>query len=194
MAMKIPEFHCPHCGKKLGSTPQNDYCAFHGQPYGNPNETCPRCKNGYRNVFVIEAAEELTLAEKVSFWITSTRTLVAFVIAAVFGFLLLTVEMWEPLVLIIALYPLLCAVTRSKRQTHKDQVLTASRERLKDPRYFTRYLMRSAGLTSADGLTAEVLLPLHSIALSAMEKDQPLKKLQLASSIRHAVSRKEKQA
>lgn len=192
MATKTLALRCPCCGKKLSSNPQNDYCAIHGQPYGNPNETCPKCKKGYRNIFVIEAADELTLADKVSFWITSTRTLVAFIIAAVFGFLLLTLEIWLPLVLIIALYPLLCALTQKNRQAHKDRVLAASRERLKDPKYFARYLMLSAGLSASDGLTAEVLIPLHSIALSAMEKDQPLKDLQLASSIRQAVSRKER--
>lgn len=192
MATKTLALRCPCCGKKLSSNPQNDYCAIHGQPYGNPNETCPKCKKGYRNIFVIEAADELTLADKVSFWITSTRTLVAFIIAAVFGFLLLTLEIWLPLVLIIALYPLLCVLTLRYRQAHKDRVLTASRERLKDPKYFARYLMLSAGLSVSDGLTAEVLIPLHSIALSAMEKDQPLKDLQLASSIRQAVSRKER--
>lgn len=192
MSIIISELHCPHCGKKLSSSPQNDYCAIHGQPYGNPNETCPKCKKGYRNIFVIEAADELTLSEKGSFWITSTRTLVAFIIAAVFGFMLLTLELWMPLVLILALYPLLCALTRNYRQAHKNQVLAASRERLKNPQYFIRYLMQTAGLKNAGSLTTQALIPIHSMALSAMEKDQPLNTLPLAAAVRSAQSGKEK--
>lgn len=188
MATKTLELHCPYCGKKLRTAPRNDVVAIRFQQYGNPNETCRRCKKVYQHILVTEAAEALTTAEKVPFWITGARTVVAFIIAACFGLLLLTLEIWLPLLLIAALYPLLCALTQAYRQAHKDRVLAASRERLKDPAYFAHYLMQSAGLEGADSLTAQALIPIHSMALSAMEADQPLNTLCLDAAVRSAKS------
>lgn len=48
MAIKTLEYHCPHCNRKLSSVPQNDYCAIGGQYYGEPIETCRKCKKNYR--------------------------------------------------------------------------------------------------------------------------------------------------
>ncbi len=178
MAMKTLEYHCPHCNRKLSSVPQNDYCAIGGQYYGEPMETCRKCKKNYRRPIVTEAAQSLTLRQQVPFWLTGVRTLVTFIILAVFSVVFgMLVESLLGLLLIAGAYLLLCAGTRKHRQAHKNQVLQASRKRMQEPAYFSRYLAQAIGTT---GLAPEKLALCHAEARSAMERDQPLDVAQLA--------------
>lgn len=192
---KVLEYHCPHCNKKLSSFPKNDCCYIGRQCYGAPMETCRKCKKMYFRSDVTEAAQNLTLSQKVPFWLTAPWALIMFgvliaFIAAVIGLVLessmllgLLVGLLFGAAVVFIPYLLLCALTRRYRQNHKDRVLAASRERMKDPEYFAKYLVHTVG---ADGLTSGKIILCYTLALSDMQKDQPLDVLRFANAI-HAV-------
>lgn len=163
--IKTIEYHCPHCGKKLPSMPRNDYCAIKFKMYGNPYETCKKCKKTYRNINVTEPAAELTLAQKVPFFITSARVFVGMIIAAVF-------TIGIGLIAIIPGYFLACGIFRKNRLEHKNQLLIASRERLKDPEYFIRHFLSSVYVENKELLTPAALALIHAKALSEMNEDK----------------------
>lgn len=165
--IKIIEYRCPHCGKKVPYAPQNDYCAIKGKFYGNPNQTCRKCKKSYRNSNLIEPAEVLTLKDQAPFWVTSHWTIFLSVFTAVITF-------GTGLLVIIPAYLAVCFFGRRYRQTHKDYLLTSSRDRLKDPEYFIRYLLSSVYLPDKSKLTPHTLATIHVRAISVMDADQPL--------------------
>lgn len=177
--IKTVEYRCPHCNKKLPYAPQNDYCAIKSRYYGNPNQICPKCKKTYRNISVFEAAEALTLKEQVPFWITDYWTifLSALISCLTFG---------TALIVIIPVYLAACYFGRNHRQTHKNQVLLSSRNRLKDPEYFLRYLFSSVYLPDKSKLTPQMLSMIHIRAISMMDADQPLS---LGSIVQDVISR-----
>lgn len=78
------------------------------------------------------------------------------------------------LIIIIPAYLAACYFGREYRQTHKDQVLTSSRNRLKDPEYFIRYLLSSVYLPDKSKLTPQALATIHVCAMRVMDADQPL--------------------
>lgn len=173
--VKIVEYHCPSCGKKLSIGPKHDHCTLRGVNYGEPNEVCKKCGAAYRHPYVTEAAQALTLIQPVPFWMTNTRTVTLFVFLGIIC-ITLGVEMKAPecavlLLPIAVLYLLLCALTRRYRQAHKNRVLAASRERMKQPEYFARYVLQTV---AADGFTSERLILCHVLALAQMNSDQPL--------------------
>lgn len=165
--IKTVEYRCPHCNKKLSSTPRNDYFAIKGKLYGEPFETCKKCKKIYEAPFTIEPASKITLQDKVPFWITSVRFMVALIILAVCTF-------GVGLIVLIPAYLLTCAFSRNYRQQHKDRLLTHSRERLKDPEYFVRYLISSVYLPDKSVLTPQALAVIHARAQAEMDADRPL--------------------
>jgi len=172
------EFHCPHCGKKLRSKPYNDHCSLGNKLYGNPKETCKRCKKTYFNTFTLEPALHLTTKQRVPFLLSSVYTLVVEVIVLVliftlafmaeeFGILLLALP-------IVAFHVLLSAVTRSYRQKHKDRLLEESRKRLKeDVVCFVETVARTpmAGVDKTQLDAAKIAL-MHAIACKQMEADE----------------------
>ena len=138
--IKTIEYRCPHCNKKVSSTPRNDYFSIKGNIYGEPFETCKRCKKVYRSPFAAEPASAITLKDRVPFWITSVRFLVFIAILAVFSIIL---TYGIGLIVLAPVYLAVCALSRNYRQQHKDRLLLQSRERLKDTEYFIRYLISS---------------------------------------------------
>lgn len=175
--VKTIVYRCPHCGKKLKSTPNNDYCNLWGKTYGDPIDTCPKCKQSYRNFLTIEPAEELTLSQRVPFFLTSAKTLVAETMIAV---LLVMLAFDGAPVVLWGLIPLavfhvgLSAFTRSYRQQHKDKLLIESRERLKNPERFLKAVLPYMGENMKQQLNTSHLLLLHAKALADMEADKPV--------------------
>lgn len=181
--IKTIEYRCPHCNKKLPYAPRNEYCAINFKMYGDPQEVCRKCKKTYRNINLIEPAEALTRKDKVPFWITSVRTSVFFIILAIFA---AVCTFGIGLVFVIPIYLVLCALTRKKRQDKKDQILLKSRNRLKDPECFVRYLFSTVYLSEDDRskLTAQALSTIHYRAISEMDADQ---KLELSKIVRQVL-------
>lgn len=182
---KVLEYHCPHCKIKLSNSPKNDHFYMGTHCYGAPVETCKKCQNRYVRSDVTEAAQNLTLSQRVPFWIITPRFAVIFAIIvfppafviglmsdSTFGFLLIAA------IMLLIPYLLLCVLTRSYRQKHKDRVVTASRERMKDVAYFAEYLAHTIG---TDGLTPKTITSCYLQAISDMENDQPLDVLHFAS-------------
>lgn len=163
--IKTLEYHCPHCDKKLPSMPRNDYCAINFKMYGNPYETCKRCKKTYRNMNLIEPAAELTLAQPVPFFITSGRVILWMILAAVF-------TLGIGLIVIIPGYFLACLVSRKNRLEHKNLLLIASRKRLENPEYFLRHFLNAVYVEKKEWLTPEALALIHTKAISQMNEDQ----------------------
>ena len=170
-SIKTVEFRCPHCNRKVSSIPRNDYCGIKGTIYGEPYETCRKCKKIYRHPFVEEAASALTLAEKVPFWITSIRFLVVLAIIAVF---LGVVTYGIGALPVVLVYLIACPLTRNYRQEHKNKVLLQARERLKEPEYFVRHLVANTYIPDKSRLTPAVLAVLHARAVQIMDEDRPL--------------------
>lgn len=169
--IKTIEYRCPHCNKKVSSIPRNDYFCIKGNVYGEPFETCKKCKKVYRSPFTIEPASAVTLKERVPFWITSTRFVVFIAILAVFSVVL---TFGIGLIALVPVYLAVCALSRNYRQQHKDQLLLQSRERLKNPEYFIRHLISSVPIPDKSKLTPQALAIIHVRAISMMEADQPL--------------------
>lgn len=175
--VKTIEYRCPHCSKKLKSTPYNEYCNLGGKTYGDPIDTCPKCKQPYRNSFTIEPAEELTLSQQVPFFLTSVKTLVA---EAVIAVMLVVLAFAGAPVVLWGLIPLavfhvgLSAFTRSYRQKHKDKLLVESRERLKNPERFLKAVLPYVGENLKQQLTTSNLMLMHIKALANMEADKPV--------------------
>ena len=165
--IKTIEYRCPHCNKKLPYAPQNDYCAIKSKYYGNPYQTCRKCKKTYRNSYVFEPAETLTLKDQVPFWITDFWTIFLSLFIA-------CLTLGTALIVIIPVYLAACYLGRKRRQAHKNQVLLSSRTRLKDPEYFLRYLFSAVYLPDKSKLTPQALAMIHVRAISVMEADQPL--------------------
>lgn len=163
--IKTIEYHCPHCGKKLPFMPQNDYCAIKFKMYGNPYESCKKCKNTYRNFNVTEPASELTLAQDVPFFITSGRATLWMILGAIF-------TMGIGLIAIIPGYFLACGIFQKKRLEHKNLLLLASRERLKDPEYFLRHFLSAVYVEKKELLTPAALALIHAKAISEMNEDK----------------------
>ena len=165
--VKIPEYRCPHCNKKLPATPVNDYCAINFKCYGNPYAVCRKCGQTYRDMNLVEPAAALTLKDGVPFWITGVRTLVFMIIAiiATFG---------VGLIVVAPAYLLLCFLSRNYRLQHKNDLLLASRARLRDPAYFARHLLSVVYLPDKSKLTPEALAIIHSHALAMMDADEVL--------------------
>lgn len=179
--VKIVEYHCPSCGKKLSISPKHEHCTLRGVNYGEPNDVCKKCGASYRHPYVTEAAQALTLSQRVPFWITSTRTATLFAVLTVICIALAIqtgVECLAGLLPIAALYLLLCALTYRYRQAHKNRVLIASRERMKQPEYFARYVLQTV---AAGGFASERLILCHALALAKMNSDQPLNVPRLTS-------------
>lgn len=175
--VKTVQYTCPHCHRKLKSTPYNDYCALGGKLYGDPYDTCPKCKRTYRNAFSIEPATELTLSQRVPFFLTGVRTLVAEIIFAVILVMLAfsgVPELLLGLVPVAAVHVAVSAFTRSYRQKHKDQLLNESRQRLKDPEKFLQTAMPFMGTNMKTQLTPQQLLLMHRKALADMDADRPV--------------------
>ena len=171
--IKTIEYRCPHCNKKLSSAPRNEYCAINFKMYGDPYETCPKCKKTYKNINLTEPAEVLTMKDQVPLWITSVRTFVFFVILVAFA---AVCTFGVGLIVVLPAYLLLCILTKKKRQEKKDQILLKSRNRLKDPEYFVRYLFSAVYLNMEERnrLTAQAISNIHYRAIVAMDADQPL--------------------
>ena len=169
--IKTIEYRCPHCNKKVSSIPQNDYFSIKGNIYGEPFETCKKCKKVYKSPFTVEPASAVTLKESVPFWITSVRFVVFIAILAVFSIIL---TYGIGLIVIIPGYLAACFLTRKQRQAHKDQLLTSSRNRLKEPEYFIRHLISSVYIPDKSKLTPQALAIIHVRAISMMDADQPL--------------------
>lgn len=179
--VKIVEYHCASCGKKLSARPKHDHCTLRGVSYGEPNEICKKCGAAYRHPYVTEAAQALTLSQRVPLWISSTHTVTLFAILTVACVSLgveADVECFVGLLPIAALYLLLCALTRRCRQAHKNRVLLASRERMKQPEYFAQYVLQTI---AAGGFTSKRLSLCREMALAQMNRDQPLNVPQLTS-------------
>lgn len=179
--VKIVEYHCPSCGKKLSISPKHDHCTLRGVNYGEPNEICKKCGAAYRRSCVTEAAQALTLSRRVPLWITSTRTVTLFALLTVACVTLgvqADVECFAGLLPIAAFYLLLCALTYRYRQAHKNRVLLASRERMRQPEYFAQYVLQTI---AAGGFTSERLILCHALALAEMNGDQPLNVPRLTS-------------
>lgn len=175
--IKTVQYTCPHCHRKLKSTPYNDYCALGGKLYGDPYDTCPKCKRTYRNAFSIEPATELTLSQRVPFFLTGVRTLVAEIIFAVILVMLAfsgVPELLWGLIPVGAVHVAVSAFTRSYRQKHKDQLLTQSRQRLKDPEKFLQAALPFMGTNMKNQLTPDRLLLMHRKALEDMDADRPV--------------------
>lgn len=169
--IKTIEYRCPHCNKKVSSIPRNDYFSIKGNIYGEPFETCKKCKKVYKSPFTIEPASAVTLKERVPFWITSVRFMVFIAILAVFS---IVVSYGIGLIVVAPLYLAVCALSRNHRQQHKDQLLLQSRERLKDTEYFIRHLISSVYVPDKSKLTPQALAIIHVRAISVMDADQPL--------------------
>lgn len=169
--MKMIEYRCPHCNKKISSIPRNDYFSMNSHIYGEPFETCKRCGRVYRAPFTIEPASAVTLKERVPFWNTGVRFLffigfmAAFSIAFTYGLGLLVVAPF---------YLAVCALSRNYRQQHKNQLLIQSRERLKNPDYFMRHLLSSVYLSDKRRLTPQAFSMIHYKAQRMMDADQAL--------------------
>ena len=171
MAIKTIGLRCPHCRKKISSFPTNDYCVIKDKWYGNPNQVCRKCKKTYRQFWVEEAASALTLKEQVPFWLTSTRTLVLFILLAVIA---LVCTYGFGLLFIIPVYLLTCLFSRKYRQTHKNKVLAGSRNRLKDKGYFLRYLVSKITAQERSMLTNKTFTMVYAKAIKVMDEDRPL--------------------
>ncbi len=165
--IKTIEYRCPHCRKKLPSIPRNDYCGIKFKYYGDPIETCPKCKKTYRNINLTEPAEALTLRQHVPFWITSGWVVVLSILAACITF-------GVGLIFIIPAYLAACFLTRKRRQEHKNQLLRSSRTRLEDPEYFVQHLFSSVYIKDRSKLTAGNLAVIHARAIRTMNADQVL--------------------
>lgn len=169
--IKTVEYRCPHCNKKVSSIPRNDYFSMKGNIYGEPFEVCKKCKNVYKSPFTIEPAAEVTLKERVPFWITSVRFMVFVAILAVFSVVL---TYGIGLIVVVPFYLAVCALSRNYRQQHKNRLVLQSRERLRDTEYFVRHLVSSVYLPDKSKLTPQALAIIHLQACRTMDADQVL--------------------
>lgn len=166
-SMKIPVYRCPYCNKKLPSNPVNDYCAIKTKYYGNPYTVCKKCGKTYYDRKLIEPAAALTLKEVVPFWATSIWTITALVMLAIFS-------CGIGLVVLVPAYLLFCFLSRNYRQKHKNDLLMASRARLRDPDDFLRHLHSEVYLPDKSKLTPEALAIIYTRALAVMDADEVL--------------------
>ena len=186
--IKTIQLTCPYCGKKLRATPYNDHCAIRSKLYGNPNEICPKCKKTYLNAFLIEPAVGLTLKEKVPFLATSQRLLAFEIVIAVFfctiAFMAEVPEALLGVIIIAAFHLAISAATMPYRQRHKDKLVASSRERLKEPEYFIKFLMSNVTSNAKAQLTPQLIAAIHNRAVSEMEADKVLDLKSIVQSIR----------
>ncbi len=79
---------------------------------------------------------------------------------------------------------MISAATMPYRQRHKDELVTSSRERLKDPKYFVRFLMSNLTYEAKEYLTPQMIAAIHSRSISEMEADRVLNLESVIQSIR----------
>ena len=175
-------YRCPHCGMKVSPKPENDYCVIRAKYYGNPNEICGNCGKTYklRHPQMIEAASALTLEQQTPFWITNLGVFVGMALYVwiapylVYEAFPMLFKYHIALLAMIVAYLLVCLFSRKKRQEHKNKVLTDSRKRLKDAKYFMQYLLSNITEQEKNTLTPETVAKIHARAIETMDADQPL--------------------